>query len=176
MRKLTFLLLLCLTASTTTLLAQKKNSDVSISIHDDDVDIDINIDDLGKTIEEAFASLDGDFSIHIDDDDIDIHVNDVKFDWDDFERDLERAVEKAVKNMTIELKDIDADEVRRGHSKFNGTDMRDILDDIEDEYNRDVETIDRMVIKFDDDYTYITMDVTLENGKEVRNIKRKIRD
>ncbi len=176
MRKITFFLLFFLTASTTTLLAQKKNSDVSISIHDDDVDINIDIDNLGKIIEEAFTSLDGDFSVHIDDDDIDIHVDDVRINWDDFEQDLERAVEKAVKNMTIELKDIDADEVKRGHSKFNGTDMRDILDDIEDEYNREVETIDRMVIKFDHDYTYITMDITLENGREVRNIKRKIRD
>ncbi len=176
MRKLPYLFLAFLLLTSTTLLAQKKDSNVSISIHDDDVDIDIDIDDIGDIIEEAFASLDGDFSVHIDDDDIDIRINDVDIDWDEFEDDIEHAVETAVRKMKIEIRDIEVRDIEEGDSRFNGTDLRDIIDDIEDEYNRDVKKIDRMVLQFDKHYTLITMDVTLENGKEIRNIKTKIRD
>ena len=176
MRKLSYLLLVLFLTTALSAFAQKKKSDVSISIHDDDADININIDDLGEVLQAAFSSLDGDFSFHIDNDDINIKVNNVNVDWDDLERDIEKAVESAVKNMTLELRNIDVDELEEGDSRFNGTDLRDIIDEIEDEYNKEVEVIDRMVLKFDKDYTLITMDVTLENGKEVRNIKRKIRD
>jgi len=177
MKKLLPLLFSILIIGCLTSYAQKKDdSDFHISIDDEDVDIDIVIDDLSDAIEKAFESLDGDLSIHIDDDDIDIKINDINIDWDDFEDNIEDAIEIAVKNMTIELKDIDADEFKHGHADINNVELRDLIEEIEDEYHQDVERIDRLQLKFEDKYTIATFDVTLENGKEVRNIRKKIRN
>ncbi len=177
MRKYLLGFIVLLVAGSTSLFAQKKkDTDFHISIEDDDVDIEIVIDELAEAIEQAFESFDGDMSFHINDDDIDIKVNNINVDWDEFGENIERAIETAVKNMTIEMKDLDPEEIKYGDSEICDVELRDIIYEIEDEYNREVENVDRMELKFDNKYVYLTLDVTLENGKEVRNIKRKIRN
>lgn len=152
-----------------------KGSDFHISVNDDDVDLDIVIEDLGKVIEKAFESLDGNLSVRVNGDDVDIKVNNFELNWRDFERDLEAAVEKAVRNMTIELRDIDGDDFKKGRSEINDRKLRDVIEEIEDEYHQEVENIDRLVFRFDEENTLLTFDVTFENGRQVRNIKKTLR-
>lgn len=167
---------LCLLISPKALFAQDNSGSVTISVNGKEIDLEVYLENIGRSIEAAAESLEGqDISISID------------WDEDEFERSIEKlaeeieyhgerlgeAIEEAVENMSIELKNVDPDEIRSSDTKINDEELAEMLEDIEDEYGSEVKNIDRLYIKLKDgDAVKVTMDVTLENGKEIRNYKR----
>lgn len=156
-------------------VAQHHDSDITISIDNADIDIEAFFEELGASLEEALSGLsetDADISISIDEEQFEYSME--KF-GESMEK-LGESIEHAVKNMSIELKNLDADEIKRNGGNVNGRSLRDILEEVEDEYSQEVETVDRLLMKFRENGLYMEMDVTLESGKEIRNIRKTIDD
>ena len=77
----------------------------------------------------------------------------------------------AVSNMTIEIKDLDPDDIGRDFDLDDDEDLDDLIDDIEDRYDSKVQNIDRLKIKIREDYVKMEITATLENGKKVEKTK-----
>lgn len=153
---------------------KKNETTLTVTIDNEDVDIEVAMEKLGESLEDAFENVDKGVNISINIDDQKFEASMEKF-GEAMER-LGESIEKMVSNMSIEVRNIDAREIKEGDGKINGTEIKDLIREIEDEYDQEVETVDRMYMKFSDDNIHIEMDVTLENGKEIRNIKRKIKN
>ena len=168
------LLLLLLVASA---FAQKKGDNdatVTIKVNGKEQDIEAYFEEWGEEFGKKVEQMFDDPQIHIDldENDLDISFNNVSFDIDDFAESIAKVVTEAVTNMTIELENIDPDDI--DHSDFNfrnDDDLDDMIDEIEDRYNSKVENIDKLKIKIREDYVKIDMDVTLKNGKNVSKSK-----
>lgn len=152
--------------------------------HDDDAVVTIKIDGKEHDIEEYFEEWgeefgekierlfdDSEININIDEDDFDISFDNISIDIDDFAESIAEAVTKAVTNMTIELKNIDPDDLEDDLSWDDDEDLEDLIDEIEDRYDAEVENIDRLKIKIREDYVKLEVDATLETGKKVEKIK-----
>lgn len=152
-----------------------KNDDavVTIKVNGKEQDIEEYFEewgeDLGKKIEKMFD--DPHIHIDIDDDDFDIKFDNISIDIDDFAESVAEAVTDAVTNMTIELKDIDPDDIDNDFNWDDDEDLEDLIDDIEDRYDSEVKNIDKLKIKIREDYVKLEVDATLENGKKVEKIK-----
>ena len=151
--------------------------------HDDAV-VTIEIDGKEHDIEEYFEEWGEDFGrkmeemledthvhIDIDEDDIDIDLDDISIDIDNFAESIAEAVTNAVTNMTIEIKDLDPDDIGHDFDIDDDEDLEDLIDDIEDRYDSKVKNIDRLKIKIREDYVKMDVDVTLESGKKVKKTK-----
>ena len=126
-------------------------------------------EELGETIEKMFE--DPKVSIDFDHDDVDIKFDNISVDIDDFAESIAEAVTEAVTNMTIELKNIDPDDLDDDFNWDNDEDLEDLIDDLEDRYDSEVTNIDKLKIKIREDYVKLEVDATLENGKKVEKIK-----
>jgi hypothetical protein len=147
---------------------------VTIKIDGKEQDIEAYFENWGEEFEEKMEKMFDHPKIHIDldDDDFEIEFDDISIDIGDFAESIAEAVEEAITNMTIEIKDIDPNDLH--HSNFDFDDDEDIdemIDEIEDKYDSDVKNIDKMKIKIREDYVKIEMDVTLENGKKIDKMK-----
>lgn len=153
--------------------------------HDHDVVVTIKIDGKERDIEEYFEEWGEELGekiermfdnpiIHIDldDDDFEIEFDNIFIDVGDFVESIADAVTKAITHMTIEIKDIDPDDLSHNHFYFDDDDeLDDMIDEIEDRYNSEVKNIDKMKIKIREDYVKIELDATLENGKRINKTK-----
>ncbi len=152
---------------------------------DDDTVVTIKVNGKEQDIEEYFENWGEEFGekmekmfdhpkIHIDldDDDFEIEFDDISIDIGDFVESIAEAIEEAVTNMTIEIKDIDPNDLHHNHFDFDDDeDLEEMIDEIEDKYDSEVKNIDKMKIKIREDYVKIELDVTLENGKKIDKMK-----
>lgn len=127
-------------------------------------------EELGRKIERMFD--DPQIHVNIDEDDFDIDIDNICIDIDDFAESIADAVTMAVTNMTIELKDLDPEDIHGNDFNFDDDeDLEDLIDDIEERYDSKVKNIDKLKIKIRKDYVKMEVDATLENGKKVEKIK-----
>ena len=82
---------------------------------------------------------------------------------------LAETIEDVVTNMTIEVYNIDREDIGAHEVCFddNNGDLEDLIKDIEQKYRSKVEKIDKLKVKIRKDYVKIDLDATLENGKNV---------
>ncbi len=166
------LVLICFVGS---VFAQKsKHDDAVITIKVDGKEQDLEAyfeewgEELGRKIERAFDNKE----VHIDFDNVELKMNDLSEGIEVFAESIAKVVEDAVTNMTIELKDIDPDDVERGNFSFDDDkDLDDLIAEIERKYDAEVTNIDALKIKIRKDYVKINMDVTLDNGKKINKTK-----
>ena len=165
-------LLLIVFANTS--FAKKKHlhddATVTIKVNGKEQDIETYFEEWGEEFGRKIEKMFDDPKVHIDfdDDDFSIEFDNISIDIDDFAESIADVVTEAVTNMTIELEDIDPDDLH--HNDFNfhdDNDLEDLIDEIEDKYNSKVENIDKLKIKIREDYVKIDLDVTLKNGKSV---------
>ncbi len=155
--------------------AQKsKYDDAVVTIKVDGKERDIETyfeewgEELGRKIERAFD----DKEVHIDLNNIELKLDDLSEGIEIFAESIAKVVEDAVTNMTIELKDIDPEDVDRGNFNFDDDkDLDDLIEEIEKRYDAEVTNIDALKIKLRKDYVKINMDVTLDNGKKINKTK-----
>ncbi len=171
---LIFLSVFLLTQACAQKSEKKQETTLTVTIDNEEVDVEVAFEKLGETIEQAFEGIEKGI-------DISINIDDQKFEasMEKFGEAMEKlgeSIEKMVENMSIEVRNIDAQEIKNGNGKINGQRIKDFLREIEEEYDQEIETVDRLYMKFNEDDIRIEMDVTLENGKEIRNIKKKIRN
>lgn len=167
------LMLLICTSSFAQKGHDRDEAKVTISINGKEQDIEEYFEEWGERFERKMERMFDDSNIHIDidDDDFDISFNNVKMDIDEFVESIAEVVTKAVTNMTIELKNIDPDEIDHNDIHFNGNKLEDLIDEIEDKYDSKVENIDNLKMKIREDYVKIDIDVTLKNGKKISKSK-----
>ncbi len=152
-----------------------KHDDAVVTIRIDGKEHDIEEyfeewgEEFGRKIERMFD--DPQINIDIDEDDFDIEFDNISIDIDDFAESIAETISEVVANMTIEIKDIDPNDIDNDFDFDDDEDLQDMIDEIEDRYNSKVENIDRMKIKIREDYVKIEMDATLENGKKIEKIK-----
>jgi uncharacterized alkaline shock family protein YloU len=165
--------LVLLTVTGTAFSQKKHNHDdavVTIKINGKERDIEEYFEDWGEEFGKKIERMFDDPEVHIDfdEDDFNVRINNISVDIEDFAESIADAVTEAVTNMTIELEDIDPDNIDRHHFNFrDDDDMDDLLDEIEDRYDSKVENIDKLKIKIREDYVKIDLDVTLENGRHI---------
>ena len=155
---------------------KRRNDDeatVTIKINGKEQDIEEYFEEWGEELEEKIERMFDDPEIHIDLDehDFDIKFDNISVDIDEFAESIAEAVTKAVTNMTIEIKDIDPDDIDNDFNWDDDEDLEDLIDEIEDRYDAEVKNIDMLKIKIREDYVKIEVDATLENGKKVDKIK-----
>lgn len=152
--------------------------------HDDEATVTIKVNGKERDIEEYFEEWgeelghkiermfdDPEIHIDLDNNDFDINFDNISIDIDDFVESIAEAVADAVTNMTIELKNIDPDDIDNDFNWDDDEDLEDLIDDIEDRYDSEVKNIDKLKIKIREDYVKLEVDATLENGKKVEKIK-----
>ena len=146
---------------------------VTIKINGKERDIEEYFEEWGEELGEKIEQMFDDPSVHIDldEDDFDIKFDNITIDIDDFAESIADAITKAVTNMTIEIKDIDPDDLDNDFNWDDDEDLEDLIEDIEDRYDSEVKNIDMLKIKIREDYVKIEVDATLENGKKVDKIK-----
>ena len=151
----------------------------------DDATVTIRIDGREQDIEAYFEQWGEEFGrkmermfenpkiyINIDEDDFDIDIDNMCIDIDGIAESIARTVTEAVTNMTIELNNLDPDDVRPNDIDFDDDEkLEDLIDELEQKYNSEVTNIDRLKIKIREDYVKIELDATLESGKKIEKIK-----
>lgn len=146
---------------------------VTIKVNGKEQDIEAYFEEwgeeLGETIERMFDEPE--IHINIDEDDFDIDIDNLSIDISDFAESIAEAVTDAVTNMTIEIKDIDPDDLDDDFDWDDDEDLEDMIDEIEDRYDSEVKNIDKLKIKIREDYVKMEVDATLENGKKIEKIK-----
>ena len=149
------------------------NAVVTIKIDGKERDIEEYFEEWGEELGEKIENMFDDPSIHIDldEDDFDIKFDNICVDIDDFAESIAEAVTEAVTNMTIEIKDIDPDDIDNDFNWDDDEDLEDMIDEIEDRYDSEVKNIDKLKIKIREDYVKLELDATLENGKKIDKIK-----
>lgn len=151
---------------------------------DDDAIVTIKVNGKEQDIEEYFERWGEEFGekvermfehpqihIDIDEEDFDIKFDNICIDIDDFAESIAEVVAEAITNMTIEIKDIDPDDIDNDFNFDDDEDLEDLIDDIEDRYDSEVRNIDRLKIRIREDYVKMEVKATLENGKKVEKIK-----
>ena len=167
--------MLMLTSHTINAQKRDKGDDALVTIRVDGKDLDIEDyfeewgESFGRKVEEMFDKE----SIHveIDSDDIELKLKDISVDIDDFAESIAATVKKAVTNMSIELKDLDPDEIGNDCQLGDDEDLETLIDEIEEKYDAEVKNIDRLKIKIREDYVKMELDATLTTGKKVEKIK-----
>jgi hypothetical protein len=146
---------------------------VTIKIDGKEHDIEEYFEEWGEELGEKIERMFEDPHIHIDldDDDFDIKFDNISIDIDDFAESIADAVTEAVTNMTIEVKNIDPDDIDNDLNWDDDEDLEDLIEDIEDRYDSEVKNIDKLKIKIREDYVKLEVDATLENGKKVDKVK-----
>jgi hypothetical protein len=126
-------------------------------------------EEFGRKMERMFD--DSHIRINIDDDDFDININNLTIDIEDLAESIAETVAEAVTNMTIELSDLDPDDIGNDFDFDDDEDLEDLIDEIERKYDSEVKNIDKLKIKIREDYVKMELDATLKNGKKVDKIK-----
>ena len=127
-------------------------------------------EEFGREMELIFDGKKN-ISIDVSENDLDIALGNLSIAIEDLAESFAETIEEAVTNMTIELSDIDPDQIGDADIEFEDTELEDLIEEIEDRYDSDVENIDKMKIKIREDYVKIEMDVTLENGRKIDKVK-----
>lgn len=146
---------------------------VTIKVNGEEHDLEVYLEEWGENLGKKIERMFDDSHMHIDFDshDIEIKLDDISVDIDEFAESIAEAVTDAVTNMTIELKDLDPDDIGKDFDLDDDEDFEDLIEDIEDRYDSEVKNIDRLKIKIREDYVKLEVDATLENGKKVEKIK-----
>lgn len=147
---------------------------VTIKVNGKEQDIEEYFENWGEEFEKKMEKMFDHPKIHIDldDDDFEIEFDGISIDIGDFAESIADAVIEAITNMTIEIKDIDPDDLHHSHFDFDDDeDLEELIDEIEDKYDSKVKNIDKMKIKIREDYVKIELDVTLENGKKIDKMR-----
>jgi len=152
--------------------------------HNDDAVVTIKVNGKEQDIEEYFEEWGEEFGrkmerifddpkihININDDDFDIDIDELCLDFEDFGESIAKVVTDAVTNMTIELHDLDPDDIENDFDLDDDEDLEDLIEEIEDRYDSEVKNIDRIKIKIREDYVKMELDVTLKNGRKIDKVK-----
>jgi hypothetical protein len=157
-------------------LAQKRKDEAKITIRIDGVEQDIETyfeewgKKLEKSIEDAFDD-DMSISIDIDDEDLDLVIDNFSVAIGEIVESVTKAVASAVTHMDIEISDIDRKDIDDADVRLHGTEIEDLIDEIEDRYDSKVEKVEKMKVKVREDYIKIDMDVRLQNGRKVNKVQ-----
>ena len=182
-----FTLLLGLVVGIITIAAaqshDKHDASIKITVDGKEVELEDYIEEWTDQIETITANIEShniDVNIDFDEEEFEIAMEKFGDSMEEFGKalgeygeELGEKIEEAVNNMSIELHDIDPDDVKNNRTHYQDDDLEDVIEEIESKYNSDVEWIDRMYIKLEDGDAEITLDFTLENGKKIRNYKYK---
>ncbi len=129
---------------------------------------------LGQKLEKAFegnCNLSFDFSS----DDVVVKLNANSYSISNMADRLATAIESALTHMEIEIRDIEVSELEHGDFSINNKDqVYNMIEKVEKRHKTKVKKVDKLIMKFEQEYIDVRMDVTLENGKSIRNLKEKI--
>ncbi len=178
--KTIFFGILAITASTIVLPANaqekskkdEKDAVVTIRVNGKEQDIEAYFENWGEEFGRKMELMFEDPNIHIDlsEDDIEINLDGLGVEISDMAESISEAVTEAVTNMTITIEDIDPDDIDKNDCHFNGSnDLREALDEIEEDNGSRVKNIDTMTIKIREHHVKVDMAMTLENGKKIQN-------
>jgi len=168
-------LLTALLACTASFAQSSQDANITITVDGQETELEVYIEELAEHIEKAASKLeDIDLDVHFnyDDEEFEASISNLVTSLEQYGEELGKAIEKAVRHMSIELKDLEPEEIRKGNTEINDVALNDILDEIERKYNSDIEHIDRLYLKLNDDKVLMEMDLILENGKEIRNYRK----
>lgn len=152
----------------------KDDATVTIRINGKEQDIETYFEQWGEEFGRRMERMFDNPSIHINinEDDFNIDIDNICININDLAESIAKTVTEAVTNMTIELNDLNPDDVRRHDFDFNKDEhLEDLIDEIERKYHSEISNIDRLKIKIREDYVKIELDATLENGKKIEKIK-----
>jgi hypothetical protein len=151
----------------------KDEATVTIKVNGREQDIEKYFEEWGEEFGRKMERMfdDSHISINIDDDDFDININNLTIDIEDLAESIAETVTEAVTNMTIELSDLDPDDIGNDFDFDDDEDLEDLIDEIESKYDSKVKNINKLKIKIREDYVKMELDATLENGKRVDKIK-----
>jgi len=176
------LLVFCLISLASTTYAQKdkdkSTTKIKVKTKDGYVDFETKMEDLGEMIGESVEKMEN--SIHVETDfDDDSFSFDFDFDFDadaieEWGEKFGESVENMVKNMDIEMTNLDPEDFE--DNEVGDRDGRDILREIEREYDSEVELIEKMHIKIRDGKVDVDLEALLENGKVVKKTYRDVED
>jgi hypothetical protein len=152
---------------------EKDDATVTIKVNGREQDIEEYFEEWGEEFGRKMERMfdDSHIRINIDDDDFDININNLTIDIEDLAESIAETVAEAVTNMTIELSDLDPDDIDNDFDFDDDEDLEDLIDEIERKYDSEVKNIDKLKIKIREDYVKMELDVTLKNGKKVDKIK-----
>ncbi|MGF1638406.1 MAG: hypothetical protein ACFCUU_15120 [Cyclobacteriaceae bacterium] len=129
---------------------------------------------LGQKLEKAFegnCNLSFDFSS----DDVVVKLNANSYSISNMADRLATAIESALTHMEIEIRDIEVSELEHGDFSINNKDqVYNMIEKVEKRHKSKVKKVDKLIMKFEQEFIDVRMDVTLENGKSIRNLKEKI--
>jgi hypothetical protein len=152
----------------------KDDATVTIRINGQEQDIEAYFEqwgeEFGRKMERMFDNPN--IHININEDDFNMDIDNICINISDLAESIAKTVTDAVTNMTIELNDLNPEDVRSHDFDFNNDEhLEDLIDEIERKYNSEVKNIDRLKIKIREDYVKIELDATLENGKKIEKLK-----
>jgi hypothetical protein len=152
---------------------EKDDATVTIKVNGREQDIEEYFEEWGEEFGRKMERMfdDSHIRINIDDDDFDININNLTIDIEDLAESIAETVAEAVTNMTIELSDLDPDDIGNDFDFDDDEDLEDLIDEIERKYDSEVKNIDKLKIKIREDYVKMELDATLKNGKKVDKIK-----
>lgn len=149
----------------------KNDAAVTIRVNGKEQDIETYFENWGEEFGRKMELMFDDPKIHIDldEEDIEINLDGLGIEISDLAESISETVTEAVANMTITLKDIDPDDIDKNDCHFSGSnDLREALDEIEQDNGSRVKNIDTMKIKIREHHVKIDMALTLENGKKIQ--------
>ncbi len=155
--------------------AQDKDDDekvvVLINVDGKEKELDEYFEDWGERLGEKIERMfdDKKITIRFDEDEFEEKMENLGERIEDMADRLSKAVEEMVTNMTIEVYNIDRDDIGDHEVCFDKDDgnLEDLIEDIERKYHSKVEKIEKLKVKIRKDYVKIDMDALLENGKSV---------
>jgi hypothetical protein len=150
-------------------IAQKHDdAKVTIKVNGKEVELEEYLEEMGERLERNLEKLE--------DRDTKIEININEKDWEDALEDLDIQIDMMSDNLEeFEITDIDPDDINEGEINLNDDDFRDWINEIESKYG-EIEVIDRLKLKIREEGLYANMDVSLQNGKEIQNLKRFFED
>jgi hypothetical protein len=167
-------------------IAQKHDdAKVTIKVNGKEVELEEYLEEMGERLERNLEKLedrDTKIEININEkdwedalEDLDIQIDMMSDNLEEFIEAMAHQIEEAVTHMDIEITDIDPDDINEGEINLNDDDFRDWINEIETKYG-EIEVIDRLKLKIREEGLYANMDVSLQNGKEIQNLKRFFED
>ncbi|HBH24821.1 MAG TPA: hypothetical protein DDY13_15550 [Cytophagales bacterium] len=167
-------------------IAQKHDdAKVTIKVNGKEVELEEYLEEMGERLERNLEKLedrDTKIEININEkdwedalEDLDIQIDMMSDNLEEFIEAMAHQIEEAVTHMDIEITDIDPDDINEGEINLNDDDFRDWINEIESKYG-EIEVIDRLKLKIREEGLYANMDVSLQNGKEIQNLKRFFED
>ena len=149
----------------------EKDAVVTIRVNGQEQDIEAYFENWGEEFGRKMEAMFDDRHVHIDidEDDINVDLDGIGVELSDLAESISEAVTEAISNMTITLQNIDPDDIDKNDCHFNSSnDLRETLDDIEEDNGSQVKNIDKMTIKIRENHVKVDMALTLENGKKLQ--------